>query len=274
MLLGGVWSRVGSLNDLAHHSPPLSTAPRTPSTPWQSPRARPRAALQLMLWVPYPSLLPKTLHLSEPSPPPTPGCCAQTGAGAAPTPSWSLRGSHLTQHHHTAWGLLAAPVWGCSVPWLCPVSPRSCLCPPHLALPTQPWGAQPQALPVPGASPHRQGGCAPIKPVASAEGFSSFNGLSWSMYNAVTPQSSPGALGLSAGWAGVQFCPPGQALALPVPGWDWGLLFLPASPGTRGVPCRCRICACSTWWGCPAGLRSAVNVPVRVGVLPPAPGGS
>lgn len=187
----------------------------------------------------------------------------QRGLAVPHAPSWSLRGPHPALHC-----LRSGPaslystehpgspyISGCSVLRLRTVSPSSCLFIPPPLMHPQPWfpgvgvGVQPwdPASPPPGISPQAGGGCAPIKPVESAEGFSSFNGFSLSMYIVVTHRSSPRAPGLPAGSAGVRSCPP------PVPGRGWrGSSFRHHLLGTCRVPGRCRICACdrSAWQGC------------------------
>lgn len=174
------------------------------------------------------------------------------------------------------------------------------------ATPVQPWfpgrGAQP--LTSPQAPPCRQewasGGCTPIKPVDSAEGFSSFNGFSLSMYSAVTHQSSPLAPGLPADLAGVRSSPQGRAAAPPVPGQGWKLLSPPASPRdlqgpspvqdlclrplcVAGVPWRAELCSEHAGWvgGCcplPQGglsrcLHPCPSLQPPLMHLPPSAGG-
>ena len=132
-----------------HFSSPLSAAPCTPPAARQSPRARPRAALQLTLWVPCPSPLPKKLRLSEPPRAAVPAAEAgaalcpelvSPGATSCPAPLASL---YSTGHPGSPFtGVLSAPARP-RLPQLLPLPllPGTARTPP-----VQPWfsgGAQP-----------------------------------------------------------------------------------------------------------------------------------
>lgn len=163
--LGGSGGRVSDLNVSAQH---LLSSPHSSAHPLHHPAELPSPTPSCTsadpVGAPVPPHSPKSFTQANHHPR---GLLSQQQGLVLPrAPSWSLQGLHPAQrclHSYRARGILAAPLSGCSAPWLCPISP-SLLPGIARAPPVQPWfprGLSPRALPAPRASPHGQVGAVP-----------------------------------------------------------------------------------------------------------------
>lgn len=236
-----------------------------------------------------PLLLPSVLssahphrHPAEP-PSPTLSCTSADPAGppAPPAPQKAAPCPELV-----SLGAASCPtlLWSTGHPGVPSVGVLSATAVPHLTQPpawhhprspSSPGAARPQGPSCPpGISPQTGGGCPPIKPVDSAEGFSSFNGFSLSMYSVgYTPKLAVGARAARR---------PGRAVILP-PGRGSGPscagtgleapLSASISQGPAGSGAGLVPVTALRGGGAREGLCSAVNVPGGGGgvVLPSIP---